>query len=194
MRRPAFTLLELILVMGILAALTGISMPAYREYRIRSDLGRAAEHLSQAIGRARLLSASGERDGTWGVHTPTGTLFLGDSYAARTASADELFPIPPNVTVSGLEEVTFSRLLGRPSATGTIILTAPHGYNQRIDITLTREGIPLLTGDKLSICHCAANGGAHNLQIPESAWPGHQGHGDHLGVCTPQEEEEGCGD
>ncbi|HJQ92665.1 MAG TPA: hypothetical protein VJ874_00095 [Candidatus Thermoplasmatota archaeon] len=47
-------------------------------------------------------------------------------------------------------------------------------------------GVAADSGDKMTICHMPPGdpSGARTLQVPRSAWSGHQGHGDHQGACT----------
>ena len=74
-----------------------------------------------------------------------GILFEGETFASRTLSSDELFPLPSSVTVSGLLEVTYSRVDGIPSAEGDIIFTALNGDQLRITVsadTVLRPPLP----------------------------------------------------
>lgn len=177
-----FTALELLLVIGIVAGLSAISVPAYRDYQIRSDLNIAAEQITQALGRARLLSQAGKHETTWGYHVSSSTLFAGGNFASRNALYDERYSVPATIGLSGLPEVTFSRLEGRPSATGTIILTSLRGEAREVDIVLDARGIAINASDRLTVCHCQASP-PHTLQIPDNAWPAHRKHGDYLGAC-----------
>lgn len=183
MRRTAFTLLEVLLVIGIVGVLAGVSVPFYRAYLVRHDLNIAAEQIAQGLGRARLRAVSGEGNAEWGYSVPHAVLFRGHSYATRDAIFDEPYPMSSSIVVSGLAEVSYSRLHGKPSATGSIVLTSILGEQRTVNILITSEGIPTTGDDRLTICHCKSHP-QQTLQIPDSAWPGHQKHGDHLGVCT----------
>jgi hypothetical protein len=160
-----------------------MSVPLYRSYQIRADLNVAAEQISQALGRARLLAQSGKEGARWGFHVPSNTLFRGNSYATRTTTSDELYPIATTITSAGLLEVTFSPVEGRPSATGTIVLTTISGEQRQVNIVINGWGIATTADDKLTICHKPV-GHCSTLTIPDNAWPGHKGHGDTLGPCT----------
>lgn len=191
MLRRAFTALELLLVIGIIGGLSVIIIPSYRDYQVRSDLHNATEQVSQALGRAKLLSEAGQQESPWGFSVSQRTLFAGTGYTNRIPDWDELYPFPQTIEPSGLDEVSFSRLTGYPSATGTIVLTSLRGEKQQVNILIDRRGIAVNTGDKLTICHCEANP-PHTLYLPESAWPGHRDHGDYLGACKVPETK--CGD
>ena len=182
MYRPAFSLIEILLVIGVIGIVTALTIPAFRRYQVRSDLDNATQQITQSLGRARILSVSGERDATWGVYVPGAVLFKGKSYALRDPSFDEMYPVSPAIALSGLQEVVFSRLEGSPSATGSIILTALSGDMRQINIIIDKEGIPTTSEDKITICH-KPKSICQTMKIPDNAWPGHQGHGDHMGVC-----------
>ena len=183
MTRSAFTLLEALVVIGIIALLAGLSTPFVRQLLIRGDVQRSAEQVIQALARAQTLSQNGEGGSAWGFHVPTGTLFQGNSYDTRDPQYDESYPMPPTITASGsLTEVTYSRLEGKPSATGSILLLGLENERESILITISAEGIPILFPDRLTICHCQGHD-ARTLHIPDNAWPAHERHGDHLGAC-----------
>jgi prepilin-type N-terminal cleavage/methylation domain-containing protein len=181
-QHKAFTLLEVMLVLGIITFAAGITIPMFRDYQVRSDLNIAATQAGQGIGRAKLLSQSVKEDSSWGFHVPDGVLFKGETYATRDAAYDEVYAMPETITVEGLSEVSFSKLEGKPSATGSITLISLLGDEQTIDITVTSEGIPVNNTDKVTVCH---NPGVscNTLHISDSAWPSHRDHDDHLGAC-----------
>jgi len=151
MKRRAFSLVELMLVLAVLALLAAFALPHYRNFLIRSDLERATQQMTQVLRSAQIRSQHGEQDSAWGVYTLQGILFKGESFANRDTGFDEVYPLPNSVTVSGITEVWFSRLYGIPSVTGTIILTAINGDVREIPVTadqlLSGPAPPDLAGD-----------------------------------------------
>ena len=186
--RFGFTSLEVLLVIGILSGLLAIVAPSWRDYQIRSDLAIAAEQITQALGRAKLLAESGQGDSPWGFSVGEHTLFRGLSYALRDPSDDERYPVSPAVVLTGLQEVAFLKLTGRPTTTGSIILTSLRGERRIVTIDIDTQGIAVNFDDKLTICHCQSNP-PHTMYVPESAWPAHKKHGDYFGVCHVPEDE-----
>ena len=191
MKRRAFTLLEMLLVLGVLAVIGGIVTPTYRDYRIRSDLHIAAEQVSQALSRARILAQTGTAEMAWGFSVPQAVLFAGANFSERIISHDEFFTLPTGIATSGLEEVTFSPLEGVPSATGSIILTSLRNEQAQVSVLIERQGIVVSIDDKLTICHCEPDPPL-TLRIPEAAWPAHRNHGDYLGACSATAPRGGC--
>ncbi len=184
--RPAFAVLELIIVIGILTTMTSLSIPAYREYQIRSDLDRTTQQVTQSLARAKLLSTSGERDSAWGFYVPSGTLYKGTNYAGRDASFDEVYPMPSTIAVTGLLDIAYSRVSGLPADTGNIVLRALNNDERIIQVTIAVDQQSLATNqtDLLTICHRNTDGSTQTMTIPDATWPYHQGHGDTNGACV----------
>lgn len=185
MKRFAFTIVEILLAFSIIAVVGALSVPSYRYYSIINDLERSVDQVAQGLHRAKLLSELNEQDGSWGYHVASGVIFKGNLYAGRDAGFDEMQPLPATIIASGLSEVSFAVIIGEPSATGSIILTAVNGVQRIITI---QSGPVLISGEEensdfLTICHFSG-GTSHTIKIPESAWPAHrQNHGDTLGAC-----------
>ncbi|MFA6523773.1 MAG: prepilin-type N-terminal cleavage/methylation domain-containing protein [Candidatus Peribacteraceae bacterium] len=166
MPRRGFTLIEVLLVVGVLGVVSMFSVPAYRTYQARSDLNLATEQTIQGLARAKLLSQNAEGDSGWGFYVPAGVLYRGAGYGAREAGADEVFPMPSTVSVSGsILDVSYSKLEGKPSATGSIILTAVDGQQRIIVITIVvgREQLAAVPG-QLSSSSLASSSAASSVQ------------------------------
>lgn len=182
--RQGFTLIELLLGLSIITVITAVSIPSYRYYQIVSDLDRASDQVTHGLYRARQLSMDNAEDRAWGFRVTEGTLFLGEAYVSRDIGRDEAYPLPAGVTASGLSEVSFSRIKGIPSATGSIVLTAVNGLRRVIDV-MSEGGVIIKDpdGDMLTICH-KSGGQYKTLKVAEAAWPAHrEEHGDALGPC-----------
>lgn len=187
MKRRAFSLIEMLLVIAVIGAAMALVLPLYRQYQIRSDLDLATQQATQGLARARLLSQSGQGAAQWGFHVPSGTLYKGASYVERDTALDELYPMPSTIAVNGLLEVTYSRIAGDPDTTGTIVLRALNNDLRIIQVTIgvDAQNIPTTVGDTFTICHHVSAGASswQTLLIPDSTWPSHQAHGDTLGSC-----------
>jgi prepilin-type N-terminal cleavage/methylation domain-containing protein len=139
-RQAGFSLIEMLLSVAIIGILAGLSLPIYETFIRRNDLEITAQTLSAAIRRAENYSRASKSDGVWGVSISgaNAVVFQGASYATRTASLDESMAIPASITASGVSEVTFAKLTGNPSTTGTITLTST--ANATRTITLNAKG------------------------------------------------------
>lgn len=181
-----FTLIEVMVVIGIISALSSLSMPAYRTYQVRNDMNIASEQIIQGMARAKLLSQTGENDSEWGFYAPDGTLYQGPSYQTRDPEKDEMYPMPSSITFEGpVVEVSYSRLDGNPNQTGSIVLTALDGKKREIsvEIEVQPQTIASNVTDKVTICHKPGTPAEKTMTIPDNAVPGHVGHGDTIGAC-----------
>jgi len=184
MLRRGFALMEVLLVIAILGMISGISIPMYRDYQIRSDLDSSTEQVTQGLSRARLLAQSGQQDSAWGFYVPAGVLFKGDSYETRDANYDEVYPMPSTITTTGPTEITYSKLAGVPSMTGSITLTTINTEQRTILIEVKQESLAVVQSDTIVVCHNPSGNNPHTLSINDSAWPAHQAHGDTYGPCA----------
>ncbi len=185
MKRPGFTIIEMLIVIAIITTAMVMSLPLYREYQIRSDLDNAAQLATQGLSRARLLSQSGQGGAQWGYHVPSGTLYKGASFATRDPAFDESYPMPSTIAVNGLLDVEYSRVKGIPASTGTIVLKALNNDQRIIQVLIgvDAQNIPAYADDTLTICHEPAT--LHQtIVVPDSTWASHQAHGDTLGPCA----------
>lgn len=132
--RRAFTIMEILSVVAILAVLAGLSAPFWRNFLLKNDLYIAEEQTEQMLRRANILAQSGDT-GAWGVYVPGGVLYQGTSYANRNPALDEVLLLPNTISVSGIQDVSFSTLYGSPSTSGEIILETINGDEVRINIT-----------------------------------------------------------
>ena len=131
-----FTLVEIMLVLGIIAILVGVTAPFYSELMNRNDLAVSAQAVSATLKRAQVLAQSMDGDSQWGVTVASGSiiLFQGDSFATRNADYDEEVKIGTAITVSNKTEFNFQKMTGLPVATGTVTLESTSGEQQNIQI------------------------------------------------------------
>ena len=125
-RERGFSLVEMLLSVGIIAMLVGITAPLYVGFVARNDLDICAQNVASAMRRAQTFARGEAGDSQWGVAIASGqiVLFKGATYAARDTSYDETITIPTTITPTGLSEVSFSKLSATPSTTGTVTLTS----------------------------------------------------------------------
>ncbi len=188
--RSGFSLIEVLIVIGILAILAGIGMPLFRSYLVRNDLDRVKEQAVQGLGRAKLLAQSARGDSAWGFFVPAGILYKGISYSTRDPSFDELYPMPSTITISGsLLEVSYSKFEGKPSGTGTIILSGLENEKRTITVTVavSEENVATNVGNTLFICHNPGGTDQQQLSVMENEWATHQAendpYNDNEGTC-----------
>lgn len=120
-----FTLIELLIALALFLAI-GVSATTFSAKSIGEHaVADAGDFLLGSLREARWESRLGRGTDPWGVHVDGNriTLFQGGSYASRDGSFDRTYEYNPNVSVSGPEEIVFSRVEGSPSVTGTFVIS-----------------------------------------------------------------------
>jgi prepilin-type N-terminal cleavage/methylation domain-containing protein len=181
-----FSLLEMVMVIAVLGVISSATIPMYRKYQVNSDLNNAQALITQGISRARELAQSGKNDSAWGFSPQNGTLYQGNSYPARTTTSDELYAIPSTITVSGITDISFTKISGKPSTNGNITLTAFDGEERLINIQVSDAGIAMNTNDLLVICHDPHGVSPQTQYISDADLPSYLAMGDTSGTCPPR--------
>jgi prepilin-type N-terminal cleavage/methylation domain-containing protein len=124
LRQAGYTLIEEVVVVGIIAVLAVFALPVYSNLQNSNGLDVTVNTLVQDLYQAQILSRNEENSSAYGVYitNQTITLYAGSSYATRNTSTANVFTMPVSITVSGLSEIDFSKLYGFPSTTGTFTL------------------------------------------------------------------------
>ena len=134
-----YTLVEMVVVIGIIGLLATISTSVYSSFKTHENLQIATIGVVEAIRHAQANSQTGKGVSSWGVNmlSNSAVIFKGSSYASRDTSADQSFDFPGGVTASGLLEIVFSKVTGSTSNTGTITLTNSSGSK---NISINEKG------------------------------------------------------
>jgi prepilin-type N-terminal cleavage/methylation domain-containing protein len=136
-----FTLVEVLLSVVIIAALTSISLPVYQSFVRRNDLDLATQNIAMTMRRAETYARAVSYDNAWSVEIQPANiiLFQGTSFASRNTAYDETISIPGSIVPSGLGEVQFAKFSATPNTTGTITLTST--TNDTRTVTLNAKGV-----------------------------------------------------
>jgi len=139
-RPKGFTLLEVLLVMGLMLVLFTLSVPVMLPAQRRVELYVNRQITMNMYRRAQILAQNGVDDSQWGIRLESNRiiLFSGNSYAGRTASRDEITTYPISITATGPSDVVFSKLYGLPSTNGTVTLSST--INQTAIININAKG------------------------------------------------------
>lgn len=131
-----FTLLELLLSIAVIAILAGMGAPVYMGFVARNQVDVSSQITVDALRRAETLTRSMKNNSSWGVmvNATSATVFSGGSFAARDPAYDEIFDIGPSITISGQNEIVFTKFTGLPVSPGTLTLTASNGATRLISV------------------------------------------------------------
>lgn len=134
-----FSLVELLIVIGILALFATTSTGVYYSLRSNTSLELNTGSVVEAVRLAQSSAQSGKGDAKWGVKISANqlTIFEGNSYAARNTAADQVYTISGDVAVSGIDEVVFEKVSGATTGPGTVTLTNSYGVR---NIVINEKG------------------------------------------------------
>ena len=137
-----FTLVELVVIIGIFSALAVFGVSTYRAVGARNDLVLAVPKTVPAHRTAYVRARSMTDDMPWGVNIIQGeaVVFRGPSYVGRDTEADTVYMLSPRVVPSGATEIVYAKFTGLPNSTGDIILTL---NNEAQAITINEQGAVL---------------------------------------------------
>jgi len=120
-----FTLIELMLTVGVISILLMITVPVMQRYLARNDMDVLSSVIVQDLYRAQSLARAGENNGNWGVYVQSGsiTLFQGAAYTTRNQAKDEVYTISPSTVITGKNEYVFTAFTGNIVSPGTTTIT-----------------------------------------------------------------------
>ena len=139
-----FTLIEVIVVIGIMALLAGLGATVSFTYLRGQRLETSAELILSETMRAQTDAYTQADDQAHGVKVLSDRVvrFEGVSYAARITAKDEIDMFPGSLTVSGLSEWAFAAASFYPGTAGTMTLT---DGDQSYDLTISSYGVVEVT-------------------------------------------------
>jgi prepilin-type N-terminal cleavage/methylation domain-containing protein len=113
-----FTLLEILLVIGIISILLVFIVPISLDFYKSQQLETQTQSVIQTLRRAQSKATVVELDSSFGVYFGTSnyTLFKGSSYfdSGRDSQYDEIFDFPEIINIGGLDEIVFLKSEGVP--------------------------------------------------------------------------------
>lgn len=139
-KNAGFTLVELLMVIVLVAIISGLSVSFYARFYNQNNVASTVDQLVGSLHKAQSYAQAGKRGTNWGVYKNVNqlVLFSGTSYATRTTALDEKTTIPSNVSITGLTEVVFMHSTGTPSATPNMTISG--GGNSKI-VSINSEGV-----------------------------------------------------
>ncbi|HDZ54299.1 MAG TPA: hypothetical protein ENI19_02025 [Candidatus Nealsonbacteria bacterium] len=130
----SFTLIEVLVIIGIMVILMVLALPAYRSFQNELDLNNSTEEIINTLRIAQNKTLASEGASQYGVYFDQTTsphqytLFKGNDYASRNSSFDKIHKLPKSVEISdislngGESEIIFDRISGTTSQFGSLII------------------------------------------------------------------------
>lgn len=138
-KNKGFTLVELLIVIGLLAVLFALGAPVMFDFYLGYQLDSEYSLLKSLFQQARNLAMVNHNESDHGVlvDSQNFVIFQGTSYAARDTSQDRVFPRAAPVTVSGPSELIFAALSGQTASTTYVVSDS----RKSKDIYVNSEGL-----------------------------------------------------
>lgn len=133
----AFTLIELLLVLGLLVLILSLTAPVainhYQSYQIIAE----RDNILGLLRRARSLSIANRNAAAHGVYFDMSqsqyVIFEGSSYALRAPNWDEVFSWPASLTITGQSEVVFAPLAATTTGVNIALSNSAANFNIQIN-------------------------------------------------------------
>ena len=135
----AFTLVEILMVLAIMAVVSTISVKTYFNLREKQAIQKDTDSIVSVIEKAKSLSSNRKNDSAYGVKfsSSTVTIFSGTDYT--NGNSISKYEMEESVKISAISlsshdtEINFNKITGNPNATGTITLITP-SYSKIVTI------------------------------------------------------------
>ncbi|MBX4198175.1 prepilin-type N-terminal cleavage/methylation domain-containing protein [Candidatus Parcubacteria bacterium] len=145
--RSGFTILELMIVMGILGLLSYITITTFSLFNTTQALNRDVQLIVTSLEEARSKTISSDDSSQYGIHfaTTTITLFKGSSFNSADPLNQIVFLNTTNrvsaITLAGgVKDVIFSRISGDVSGSGTVVISSARASSTKT-VTIYATGI-----------------------------------------------------
>jgi prepilin-type N-terminal cleavage/methylation domain-containing protein len=121
-----FTIIELMIVLGIFAIILAIILPINVNRSLAQQVSSEQKIVISLLQRARTQAITNQNDSSHGLYITDGeyVLFAGDSYTTRDEDLDIVFSISEGIDVSGAEEMVFQRLIGTSASQSLTLIGA----------------------------------------------------------------------
>lgn len=134
-----FSLVELMIVLGIFSLFAVVTGTLYTDFRSGSNLEIAAGSVVEAMRHAKANAEQVQGDSKWGVKifSDEVVVFEGANYDTRNIDSDHSLYLPNSVSTGGLSEIVFEKVSGATSTTGTATIS---NGNTNKNISINAKG------------------------------------------------------
>lgn len=130
-KSSGFTLIELLLVVSIVLIIGTFSAVFYSRFLTQNAVANTQDQLIGQLRKAQIYSMMGKQNGSWGVKYSSVTKKI-TLYLTGNSAFDENFTTNNNIIIDGFSDLSFARITGLPSTTGTYTITGNDSSRQVI--------------------------------------------------------------
>jgi prepilin-type N-terminal cleavage/methylation domain-containing protein len=150
--REGFTLLEVLIVTGILVLVSATALPFFRGFQTEADLNNNAQEVVEVLRLAYSKTVASESASSWGVYFDPSSLparyilFKGPSYSQREIGSDQIYQLSKKIEFSQISlagtgsEVVFERISGATQNIGSLTLRIKTESSKTRTIYVTSSG------------------------------------------------------
>jgi prepilin-type N-terminal cleavage/methylation domain-containing protein len=134
LKKGGFTLMEILVVMGILVVVFLLSISVLSSLYKKTELDTAKDNIIALMKAAKNKTLASEQSAKYGIYFDTATdpdryiFFQGLNYASRNIAFDEIYELPKTVEILSMslggsnDEIVFDRLDGNTGNYGNIVI------------------------------------------------------------------------
>lgn len=139
--KKGFSLIELIVVIGIMSVLGSTSFYTFKSFQNHNLLNNTAQVIAQSLTRAQILSRAVKNDSAWGIYVQIdkATTYQGDNFASRNTAYDEDLNFPGVITAEAAVDINFEKLSGQLASSKQININLVNGGGKTI--TINTKGV-----------------------------------------------------
>ena len=147
--KAGFTMIELLIVVGIILLVIGLGSPVYRNLMVSTQLNDSSDQIVQMIRTARDRSVARKHNSSHGIYLGINNpgddrvvIYQGSSYAGRDQIYDQVLDLGSAMSLSttiGGNEVKFTPGTGDPDKTGIVTIT--HNVSGSRSMTINQVGL-----------------------------------------------------
>jgi prepilin-type N-terminal cleavage/methylation domain-containing protein len=146
--KKGFTIVEMIVVIALSALIVGTTVSMFSSLSNVQSLDKDAENVGAYLLKARNQTVNAKNNAVYSVHfaSTTVTLFQGASYVSGS-STNQVYSLSSKVSLvsymfsPATTTITFQKMTGKPSATGTIIYTLNNDASSTRSILIYGSGL-----------------------------------------------------
>ncbi|MEI6042093.1 MAG: prepilin-type N-terminal cleavage/methylation domain-containing protein [bacterium] len=137
-----FTLMEMIIVIALIAIISGISAKVYFNIREKKAIEKDVDSVVSTIEKTKNMSLNRKNDSSYGVSFSSSTVIMFSGVTKAGGNNILTYELETDIKISSVNlsshknEVDFAKITGAPNATGTIVVGTP-SYSKTITISGT---------------------------------------------------------